>query len=407
MKKILIIGKLWPEPASSAAGARMMQLIRFFSEESFELHFATSSKETGFNSSLNEFGVKCESIKLNCPSFDEYILQIDPDIVLFDRFLSEEQFGWRVIENCPNALRILDTEDLHFLREARQKALKSGADLDETQIRSDMLMRELASIHRCDLNLIVSETEIELLTTYYAISKRKLLFLPVTAPDKVVNSLPRNQRKGFVFIGNFWHEPNWDAVLYLKKDIWPHIRKSIPGAVINIYGAYPSEKVYNLNNEKEGFIVHGRAENAQTVVGKALVSLVPLRFGAGMKGKILESWSCDTPCVSTKVGAEDMTLNGIFGGKIADNTLGFISAAINMYQNQAEWDIAVDNGRKINENRYSYKLNYDRLKLRLEELKESFKELRKQDIFSQMLQHHTLLSTKYFSKWIQEKNKNK
>ncbi len=70
------------------------------------------------------FGVRKKSIELNSSSFDDFAVELNPDVVLFDRFMIEEQFGWRIIENCPKAIRILDTEDLHCLRTARQKAFK-------------------------------------------------------------------------------------------------------------------------------------------------------------------------------------------------------------------------------------------------------------------------------------------
>jgi len=90
------------------------------------------------------------------------------------------------------------------------------------------------------------------------------------------------ERRHFVSIGNFLHEPNWDAVQHLKKDIWPLIRKQLPEAELHIYGAYPSQKVFELHNEKEGFIIKGRAQDANQVIGNARLLLAPIRFGAGL-----------------------------------------------------------------------------------------------------------------------------
>ena len=121
LKKLLIIGFVWPEPKSSAAGGRMMQLISIFKENGFEITFASAAQDSDFMIDLAEFGVIKRSIELNSSSFDDFIKELNPDVVLFDRFMIEEQFGWRVIENCPKAIRILDTEDLHFLRKARER----------------------------------------------------------------------------------------------------------------------------------------------------------------------------------------------------------------------------------------------------------------------------------------------
>ena len=124
MQKILIIGFVWPEPNSSAAGKRMLQLIDSFLSEGAKITFASTASDSDFMFDVQELGIDKVNIELNNSSFDEFVKQLDPSIVLFDRFIVEEQFGWRVSEICPDAVRILDTEDLHCLRSARQLAVK-------------------------------------------------------------------------------------------------------------------------------------------------------------------------------------------------------------------------------------------------------------------------------------------
>jgi len=113
-QNILIIGFVWPEPNSSAAGTRMEQLLLLFKEWGWSVTFATPALDSNFMVDLETIGVEKRTIALNCSSFDEFVQELNPSIVLFDRFLMEEQFGWRVAEYCPNALRILDTIDLHY-----------------------------------------------------------------------------------------------------------------------------------------------------------------------------------------------------------------------------------------------------------------------------------------------------
>ena len=120
MKKLLIIGLVWPEPTSSAAGTRMLQLIELFIERGYEVTFACAAAKSEFSFPLVEKGVEEVEIKLNDESFNVFVGDLTPDVVLFDRYMVEEQYGWRVTQECPNALKILDTEDLHFLRYARQ-----------------------------------------------------------------------------------------------------------------------------------------------------------------------------------------------------------------------------------------------------------------------------------------------
>ena len=118
-KNLLVIGFVWPEPNSTAAGTRMIQLIELLFANGYNITFVSSASKNRNSYDLEALNIPTYEILLNDSSFDILIKKINPSIVLFDRFLTEEQFGWRVKEICPGALRILDTEDLHFLREAR------------------------------------------------------------------------------------------------------------------------------------------------------------------------------------------------------------------------------------------------------------------------------------------------
>lgn len=111
------------------------------------------------------------------------------------------------------------------------------------------------------------------------------------------------------------------------------IKKQVPEAVLNIYGAYASQKVLQLNNIKEGFLIKG-AENANEVVLKARVVLAPLRFGAGIKGKLLEAMQCGTPSVTTSIGAESMHADLSWNGFIEDNPDAFAKKAVELYHNK-------------------------------------------------------------------------
>ena len=125
LQTILIIGFVWPEPKSSGAGTRMMQLIDLFLKQGSKITFASAASDSEFMFDVTQLGIEKVAIAINDPGFDDFVKKLNPSIVLFDRFMVEEQFGWRVAENCPDALRVLDTIDLHSLRLARQKASKS------------------------------------------------------------------------------------------------------------------------------------------------------------------------------------------------------------------------------------------------------------------------------------------
>lgn len=123
MKKLLIIGQVWPEPTSSAAGIRMIQLIDCFTINNYKIYFASAATKSEFSYDLKSKNIEEISIQLNDKSFDILIKELNPSTVIFDRFMTEEQYSWRVTENCPNALKILDTEDLHFFKKCSPKCI--------------------------------------------------------------------------------------------------------------------------------------------------------------------------------------------------------------------------------------------------------------------------------------------
>lgn len=410
VQKLLIIGFVWPEPNSSAAGGRMMQLISLFKAQGFSITFACPAQDSDFMVDLDENGVDKKSIELNNSSFDVFIKELNPDVVMFDRFMMEEQFGWRVAENCPNALRILDTEDLHCLRLARQKAFKEKRFFNTNDLFvEEVAKREIASILRCDLSLMISEFEMELLESVFKIDKSLLFYLPILLEPidniEIEKLLCFDERKDFVFIGNFLHEPNWNAVQYLKDTIWPLIKIRLPEAVLNVYGAYPSQKVLQLHNKKEGFLIMGRAIDAQEVVREARVVLAPLRFGAGIKGKLLEAMQCATPSVTTSIGSESMHGDLPWNGFITDDVTSFADRAVQLYQDKTIWDKAQLSGFEIINQRYSKDLFESDFRTKIEFLSSNLKQHRLNNFMGSMLQHHTLKSTKYMSRWIEEKNK--
>ncbi|MFV8341333.1 glycosyltransferase [Flavobacterium sp. XS2P39] len=410
VQKLLIIGFVWPEPNSSAAGGRMMQLISLFKEQGFDITFASPAQDSDFMVDLREFGVDKKSIALNNSSFDIFIKELDPTVVLFDRFMMEEQFGWRVAENCADALRILDTEDLHCLRLARQKAFREKRRFNTADLFvEEVAKREIASILRCDLSLMISEFEMELLGSVFKIDTVLLHYLPFLLEpidSAEIERLPSfEQRKDFVFIGNFLHEPNWNAVQYLKETLWPLIRKQLPEASLHVYGAYPSQKVLQLHQSKEGFLIMGRADEASEVVKSARVVLAPLRFGAGIKGKLLVAMQCGTPSVTTFIGSEAMHGDLPWNGFIAEDAGDFASAAVRLYQDKINWLKAQQNGIEIINQRYLKKLFEADFSRKVKMLQSDLQKHRLTNFMGAMLQHHTLRSTKYMSRWIEEKNK--
>lgn len=384
----------------------MLQLIRLFQEQGWKVTFASSAADSEFMFDVTSIGVDKVSIALNDSAFDQFVKNLNPTMVLFDRFMTEEQFGWRVAQNCPDAVRILDTEDLHSLRQARRSAAKENRAFSNADLFSDVAKREMASIFRCDLSLIISEAEMDLLQHFFKVEQSSLHYLPFLSEPVDPVCWPKfEERKDFIFIGNFLHEPNWNTVQYLKETIWPKIRQQMPGAALRIYGAYPSQKVVQLHKPSEQFHIIGRAASAADVVKNARVMLAPIRFGAGAKGKLLEAMQCGTPSITTTVGAESMAGNLPWNGVIEDDADALAKAAVNLYTNQDFWKQSQQNGIEIVSQRHAKAHFTSGFLDRILGVQNDLKNHRQRNFIGAMLQHHTLASTKYMSKWIAEKNK--
>ena len=403
-KKLLIIGLVWPEPTSSAAGTRMIQLVDLFLQQDYEITFASAASKSDFSYDFSQTSVIEQQIKLNDESFNSFLKTLNPSIVMFDRFMVEEQYGWRVQQECPDAIRILDTEDLHCLRSARQQSDKKQTEIN---FFSDTAKREIASILRCDLSLIISEVEMKILEETFKVDSSLLYYLPflekeITA-EMVQNWIPFEERTDFVFIGNFLHEPNFNTVQNLKTKVWPLLRKKLPDASMNIYGAYTSPKVLQLENKNEKFFVKGRALNAKETIAKHKILFAPIQFGAGVKGKFIDAMQVGTPSITTSVGAEAMRGGLDWNGFIEDDVEISVKKAVELYENKTIWLLAQQNGVRIINERYSSLHFAEKFITVIEKL--DLEKHRQENFIGQILNHHTTQSTKYMSLWIEEKNK--
>lgn len=404
---LIIVGYVWPEPNSSAAGYRMLSLIRLFSDQHWRVIFASAAEQGMHRCALEELGVIEQRIELNDSSFDEWIRQMAPQAVMFDRFMLEEQFGWRVEQACPQALRLLDMEDCHALRDARQRCFNANETLSAEALNSELALREIAAIYRCDLTLVISEYEMSLLQQHYGVPASLLSYCPFLLAEEPKQQLPTYaQRKHFIAIGNFRHAPNWHAVLWLKQQIWPLIRQQLPDAELHVYGAYPPPKATALHNDKQGFLIKGWAENAADVLQQARVCLAPLAFGAGLKGKLLDAMRTGTPTVTTDIGAEGMMLQELgWPGFIVNDASAQAEAAVTLYQQQDLWQHAQQTGFAILQQKFAMAQHQPRIWQQFESVMGNLTQHRQQNFTGLMLRHHAYRSTKFMGQWIEVKTR--
>ena len=401
MRKVVFIGVNFPEKHATAAGWRIHQIIDVMKKANDEIYFLATNE---IKSEKDFENIKCINIQLNSDSFDVLLKDINPKLVIFDRFITEEQYGWRVSAQCPDAIKILDTEDLHFLRKKREDLFLKSEISEKTK---DVFKREIASILRCDLSLIISRYEYELLINKYKIDNSQLFYLPFLFDEKIIaNKKDFSDRENFMFIGNFLHEPNWQTVLILKK-IWSGIKRKLPQVELHIYGAYMPDKAMQLQDEKMGFLMKGQAIDIEKLFETYRLMLAPIPYGAGLKGKLFESMIYGLPNITTPIGAEGLYFNDLWHGFISDSNEDFIDKSILLYQDEKLWYNKQKDGIDILKENFSISKYISIFLDRISEIGNDVKGHRSSNYLIEVLQHQTLQSTKYLSKWIAEKAKNK
>ncbi len=402
-KKALVIGTVWPEPTSSAAGVRTIGLLVALRDLGWQVTMASSAKNIEFRDRIAERGFTVETIEMNHSSFDELLAREKYELAIFDRFLVEEQFGARVERTLPNCLRILDTIDLHFLRRTRELRIKGK--ISESELDQDTCLRELASIYRSDLSLILSSQETAILQEEFAIPHGLTAEFGFCYDVPELTDLPKyaDRPPHLAWIGNFRHAPNEDAVRWCLREFlpahWDQIRARIPNAEIHFYGAYPPKELMALDQPKKGIRVFGPCDNAIGTLKKYRAMFAPIRYGAGIKGKISDSWAAGLPVVTSEIGAEGMVAPGqSFAGVIASTPEALRDAAIELVLNESVFETRQAQGLRALEELYSSTRQRERLGVILGQL-----ENRPRPWIQKILWHQNHRSTDFFSRWIEAK----
>lgn len=403
---MLLIAKQWPEPNSTAAGRRTIDIINLFQSHSYTVHVASTAEKTPFQANLAQFGCITHSINVNDPSFDHWVAALNPSIVVFDRFIMEEQFGWRVKTVIPSAMTLLDTSDLHCLRAARENSIKTDQPLD---LLNDIAIREITSIVRCDLTIMISQIEIQILEQEFSIPSRQLIHLPFLVDNQSYQEgLPYNERRHLFMMGGFKHKPNRDAVRWLKSEIWPILRQKLPEHTeMHVFGAYSDHGINQLQSKQENFFIKGRANNALTTMGRYKVNLAPLRFGAGQKGKILEGWLTGTPTITTPIGAESMALEKDLGYCPTADPLQFSEQVVHAYLSEAHWNTLQSKGYETIE-KYFLKSNHEHNFIdQVTSTQTKLDHHRHSNFWNRLLWQNNYRASEYMSRWIELKNQKK
>jgi GT2 family glycosyltransferase/glycosyltransferase involved in cell wall biosynthesis len=268
------------------------------------------------------------------------------DMVVISRHYIAEKHIAAVRVFSSNALVVFDTVDLHFLREERRAELEgSAAGKSAARAKRDA---ELALIRRADITLVVSPTEQALLAQLVPASRVVVLsnIHDVQPPGR-----PFEQREGLVFIGGFQHPPNTDAVLFYAREILPRIRAALPHVKTYIVGSKVPATIKAL--AADDFVVTGFVPDVTPYFTGCRVSISPLRYGAGVKGKVNLAMSFGLPVVATSVSIEGMFLTPGEDVLVADSPAAFADAIVRLYHDAALWQRLAEGGRDNVRNRFS------------------------------------------------------
>jgi O-antigen biosynthesis protein len=240
---------------------------------------------------------------------------------------------------APHALVVFDTVDLHFLREERLAELcRSGTAKRTAESKRD---EELALIRKADLTLVVSPFEKELLERLEPTAQVMLLS---TIHEPVGADKPFAEREGLLFIGGFRHPPNTDAILWYGNEILPRLRERLPGVKTYVVGIDPPATIKAL--AAEDFVIAGHVPDLTPYLTGFRLSVSPLRYGAGVKGKINHAMSYGMPVVATTPSIEGMHLTPGVDVLVGDDPESFADAVVRAYRDQELWTTLSEGGRE-------------------------------------------------------------
>ncbi|MEF9977172.1 MAG: glycosyltransferase [Thermomonas sp.] len=341
-RQVLVIDALTPQPDRDSGSLRLVNLMRLLVEEGAHVVFvpANRSADGDYTRALQAMGVECWHAP-HAARFPAWLREHGPrfDVAMVSRhYIAAEMFPL-LRRHAPKARLLFDTVDLHYLRERRAAELSGDAAALRAAKRTREL--ELALIRDADATLVVSEVE------------RALLAIDApTADVRVLSNLHRDapagpawsQRAGLLFVGGFRHPPNVDAVLWFVREVFPRIRATRPDMQFHCVGGDVPNEIARLA-DVDGVHIHGHVPDLQPLLDGARVSIAPLRYGAGVKGKVNQAMAHGLPVVATTCAVEGMHLRDGEDVLVADDATTFADATLRLHDDEALWSKLAANGR--------------------------------------------------------------
>ncbi|NDH41331.1 MAG: glycosyltransferase, partial [Gammaproteobacteria bacterium] len=269
------------------------------------------------------------------------------DIVTLCRHYIAIQYIDELKQRYPDTQVWFDTIDLHYLRLRRQFDLDGAT---ATQKMAELAYQEECSvIAQSDMTIVVSDVEQAELAREMP-NARVTIISNIHEPQEAVSSF--ENRSGILFVGGFQHPPNVDAVEYYANDIWPAVRAAIPDVETFIVGSRMPQNLKKWGEER-GLTMVGFVEDLAPYYANCRLAIAPLRYGAGVKGKVNQALSYGLPVVGSAVSVEGMGLIHKKEVMVGDSPQDFVSAIVEAYSDEALWQKLSVNGAKSLEGRFT------------------------------------------------------
>ena len=329
-RKMLVIDSRAPDPSRDSGSLRLCQMLDLFHQDGWQIDFFA---DDGLASAEDIARLEAVGVHVHRDDPSRWLRREGDklDAVLLCRLPVADLYLPLVRRHAPTALLVFDTVDLHFLREQRAAELDPHRRLQRHAQRSRR--RELLAITRSDLTLVVSEQERDLLAA--ELPERRAMVLTNIHPLHDGGDASFEARRDLLFIGGFGHPPNADAVHWFVDEVMPLLRTREPGLILHVAGDIHEPVRKSL--QAADIRLHGRVPELAPLMRNSRVSIAPLRFGAGVKGKVNMAMSYGLPVVATSIAAEGMYLVHRENVLIADGAANFAAAVLELYRDEALW----------------------------------------------------------------------
>jgi O-antigen biosynthesis protein len=346
-RRVLVIDHCTPTPNQDAGSVTVFNLMLLLREMDFQVTFIPEDNflyVPDYTAGLQSMGIEVLYAPY-CNSVEQHIKEFGGryDLAFLFRPGVVKKYMETIRVLCPKAKILYHTVDLHFLRMEREAELQS--DQVKQTAAVEMKQLELAAIRAADASIVHSTAELELLRP--ELPDAKLHVFPLIV-DVVGTRKTFSERKDIVFVGGYQHAPNIDAVLYFVAEIMPLLRSRLPGVRFFAAGSKPPPELLALASED--IIITGFVEDLNSLLDNIRVSVAPLRYGAGIKGKIGSAMAVGLPVVGTPLAAEGMLLTDNENILIADSAKMFADSIVRLYEDEVLWNRISHNGLEFAQN---------------------------------------------------------